>query len=177
MIIGSMFSAYFIFSLWNKRQILKPLVIILIFSLTFSGIIDFFPILNDSKITLFDYPVNKNVSWIMKNTKKDSVFLNNQYLYNDASLAGRKIFLGWPYFAWSQGYNTQKRDDIRKKLLNTQNLEYFCRQALNYKLNFVDINLGSEDAVVNKDFFDRNFKKVYENKNEGFIIYNINSKC
>ena len=113
----------------------------------------------------------------MKNTKKDSVFLNNQYLYNDASLAGRKIFLGWPYFAWSQGYNTQKRDDIRKKLLNTQNLEYFCRQALNYKLNFVDINLGSEDAVVNKDFFDRNFKKVYENKNEGFIIYNINSKC
>lgn len=177
MIIGSMFSAYFLFFLWKKRQILKPLVIILIFSLTFSGIIDFFPILNDSKITLSDYPVNKNVAWIMKNTKKDSVFLNNQYLYNDASLAGRKIFLGWPYFAWSQGYNTQKRDDIRKKLLNTQNLEYFCKESLKHKLNFVDINFDSKDALVNKDFFDRNFKKVYENKNEGFIIYNINSKC
>lgn len=177
MIIGSMFSAYFLFVLWKKRHILKPLVIVLIFFLTFSGIIDFFPILNDSKITLLDYPTNENISWIMKNTKKDAVFLNNQYLYNDASLAGRKIFLGWPYFAWSQGYNTQKRDDIRKKLLNTQSLEYFCRESLNYKLNFVDINLKSDDAVVNKEFFDKNFKVVYENKDDEFIIYNINSKC
>ena len=177
MIVASMFSAYFLFYLWNKRQIFKPFVIVLILFLTLSGIIDFFPILNDSRISLSDYPVSKNVSWIIKNTKKDSVFLNNQYLYNDASLAGRKIFLGWPYFAWSQGYNTQKRDDIRKSLLNTKDLEYFCKESLKYRLNYVDIDVDSDNALVNIDFFDKYFKKVYENKNDKFIIYDINSKC
>ena len=152
-------------------------MIVLILFLTLSGIIDFFPILNDSRISLSDYPVSKNVSWIIKNTKKDSVFLNNQYLYNDASLAGRKIFLGWPYFAWSQGYNTQKRDDIRKSLLNTKDLEYFCKESLKYRLNYVDIDVDSDNALVNIDFFDKYFKKVYENKNDKFIIYDINSKC
>lgn len=177
MILGGMFSAYFLYFLWVKKHVFKPFVVIIILILTLSGIIDFFPILNDGKITLNDYPVNKNVSWIINNTKKDAVFLNNQYLYNDASIAGRKIFLGWPYFAWSQGYNTQKRDDIRKALLNTKNLEYFCTESLKYKLNYVDIDLGSDDAVVNKEFFDNNFKKVYENINDKFIIYHINSKC
>ncbi|MBI3984367.1 MAG: hypothetical protein HY344_00280 [Candidatus Levybacteria bacterium] len=176
-IVGGMFSAFALYILWKKRNIFKPLVVVLFFFLTLSGIIDFFPILNDSKITLSDYPKNKNISWIMENTSKNAVFLNNQYLYNYASLAGRKIFLGWPYFAWSQGYNTQKRDDIRKKLLNTSDLEYFCKQSLNFHLNYVDINLNNEDAVVNKSFFDKNFKKVFENTKDGFIIYNINSKC
>lgn len=177
MIIGVMFSAYFLYFIWKKRHFSKPFVLVIILLLTLSGIIDFFPILNDAKITLKDYPVNKNISWIIKNTKKDAVFLNNQYLYNDASIAGRKIFLGWPYFAWSQGYDTQKRDDIRKNLLSTKNLEYFCTESLKHKLNYVDINLGSDDAIVNKEFFDNNFKKVYENTNDKFIIYNINSKC
>ncbi len=176
-IIGGSFSAYFLYFLWRKRNLFKFLVLILFFFLTFSGIIDFFPILNDHKITLLDYPNNKNVSWIIRNTDKHSVFLNNQYLYDNASIAGRKIFLGWPYFAWSQGYDTQKRDDIRKKLLNTNDLEYFCRQSLVFNLNYVEINLQSDDTVVNKSFFDKNFKKIFENKDNGFIIYNINSKC
>ncbi len=176
-ILGGMFSAYFLYFLWIKKHVFKPLVIALVLLLTLSGIIDFFPILNDIKITLNDYPVNKDISWIINNTKKDAVFLNNQYLYNNASIAGRKIFLGWPYFAWSQGYNTQKRDDIRKSLLNTKDLEYFCTESLKHKLNYVDIDLNSEDAIVNKDFFDNNFKKVYENTNDKFIIYHINSKC
>ncbi len=176
-IIGNMFSAYTLYLLWKKRNIFKPLVVLLFFFLTLSGIIDFFPTLNDPKITLSDYPNNKNVSWIIENTNENAVFLNNQYLYNYASLAGRKIFLGWPYFAWSQGYNTQKRDDIRKKLLNTNDLEYFCRESLNFHLNYVDINLNNDDARVNKSFFDKNFKKVFENTKDGFIIYNINSKC
>ena len=87
-----------------------------------SGIIDFFPIYNDNRISLVDYPVSKDIRWIMDNTPANSVFLNSQYLYDPVSLAGRKIFLGWPYFPWSAGYDTQTRDDLRKKLLNSDNL-------------------------------------------------------
>ena len=64
----------------------------------FGGIIDFFPIYNDTKIELPDYRLNQDSFWIKNNTKPNSIFLNTTYLYDPASLAGRKIFMGWPYF-------------------------------------------------------------------------------
>src|SRR3990167_9701350 len=84
MLIGVMFSAFALVKLWSFKHYLKPVVVILIFFLTLSGIIDFFPIYNDSKIELPDYPVTKDIEWIIKNTPPDSVFLNTQYLYDPA---------------------------------------------------------------------------------------------
>ncbi len=177
MIIGSMFTSYVLVLMWNKGVLLRPIVLILFCLVIISGILDFFPILNDHKIILSDYPVNNSIKWIIKNTDPKSNFLNNQYLYNYANLAGRNIFLGWPYFAWSQGYDTLSRDNLRKSLLNTNDLNYFCINALKYKLKYVDINLSNNDAKVNLDFLNRNFQKVFDNKKDGFMIYNIGSKC
>lgn len=177
MIIGYVFSAYILIIFWSKKNYLKPLVLILIFFLILSGIINFFPIYNDSKITIKDYPNNENISWIMQNTKPESVFLNNQYLYDNASLAGRKIFLGWPYFAWSQGYDTLSRDNLRKDLLNTKNLAYFCKAVDDYNLDYVDIETKLKEIPVNLDFFNKNFEKVFENTKDGYIIYKTKSGC
>ncbi len=176
MIIGVMFSAYFIFYLWNKKNYLKPFTVVLVFFLIFSGIIDFFPILNDSKIALADYPVNKDISWIMKNTNPDSTFLNTQYLYDTASLAGRKIFLGWPYFAWSQGYDTQTRDNLRKAMLNTNDLHFFCANAIKYNINYIEIS-NPLDTKVNREFFDSNFSKIYHDAVSNFSVYDVSKTC
>ncbi len=176
-IVSAMFSANLLVSLWKKHDTLKPITILLFLGLILSGIIDFFPIYNDRKITLEDYTNNPSIRWIKNSTPSDSIFLNSQYLYNYANIAGRRIFLGWPYFSWSQGYNTEARDNLRKKMLNTNDLSFFCSNATNYKLNYIDINTRNEDAMVNLNFFEKNFKKVYENMKDGFIIYSINSKC
>lgn len=175
MIIGSMFSAYILFLLW-KKIILRPLVMLLFFLLIMSGIIDFFPIYNDSKITLPDYPVNKDVRWIMQNTKPSSVFLNSNYLYDNASLAGRKIFLGWPYFAWSQGYDTNSRDNLRKELLTTNDLNFFCNSIHLNNINYVGVNLSS-DTPINIKFFENNFKILYKNSVSSYYVYDINKTC
>lgn len=177
MIIGIMFTAYFLVKLWHKKLILKPFVIIIFSFLIISGIIDFFPIKNDTKITLPDYPINKDISWIIKNTSPNSVFLNTNYLYDNASLAGRKIFLGWPYFAWSQGYDTLTRDNIRKSLFNTNDLEYFCDNASQYKLDYIELGPSSDDIAINKEFFEKNFTKSYQNKLNFLIIYKIGNTC
>ena len=176
MLIGYMFSAYILFKLWN-RNYLKPFVLITIFFLILSGIINFFPIYNDSKITIKDYPKNENINWIIHNTKSESVFLNNQYLYDNASLAGRKIFLGWPYFAWSQGYDTLSRDNLRKDLLNTENLTYFCKAVNEYNLNYVGIETRLKEIPVNLDFFNKNFDKVFKNSKDGYVIYKTELGC
>jgi len=175
-IVGAMFSAYFLNFLWKKHNSLKPFVVVFAFLLIFSGIIDFFPIFNDHAIMLSDYPVNKDISWIMKNTNPNAVFLNTQYLYDNASLAGRKIFLGWPYFAWSQGYDTLTRDNLRKSLLRTNNLNLFCRKVKQNNLSYVEIS-PTQDITINTNFFNNNFPKVYENPATKLSIYNVNLEC
>ncbi len=177
MIIGAMFSSYFLVWLWKKRKALKPIVLIFVFLLIFSGIIDFFPIYNDGKIKLADYPINKDINWIMKNTKSKDVFLNSSYLYNPASLAGRKIFLGWPYFAWSQGYDTTKRDGIRKEILEGSNLNDVCTKLKKYNLKYIEFIKDNDSKNFNFGFFDSNFEKVYENNLNQYYIYEISSSC
>lgn len=178
MIIGVMFSSYALVYLWNKRNILKPIVIVLIFFLTISGIIDFFPILNDGKIALADYKKDKDIAWIINNTPKNSVFLNTDYFMDKASIAGRKIFLGWPYFAWSQGYDTNSRDITRKEILNSKTLDDFCKKTRNYKLNYFEINTQNKyDFPINYDLFKNNLRLLYISSNKNYAIYDIRNSC
>jgi len=176
MLAGVMFSAFALVWLWKRSVVLKPILIVLFFFLILPGLIDFFPVYNDSKIILADYPVNPDVKWIKENTSKDSVFLNSQYLYDPASLAGRKIFLGWPYFAWSAGYDTLTRDNLRKSLLNSTSLNLFCSEALKNKINYVEINTSEKyDFPINYNFFEVNLSKKYESAQ--YKIYNIKNVC
>ncbi|MDP2649898.1 MAG: hypothetical protein Q8P10_03555 [bacterium] len=177
LIIGNMYAAFFLVRYWKKHKFLKAIVFPVIFLLVFSGIIDFFPIKNDGFISLEDYPKNQDIKWIKENTAQDSIFLNSSYLYNPASLAGRGIFLGWPYFAWSLGYDTLKRDNLRKELLNPNNLEYFCSEVKKYHLNYVDIDNTQNDFIVNQYFFEINLPKVYNDNHNGFIIYATKPAC
>lgn len=174
MLIGVMFSAFALVKLW-KLNYLKPAVIILFFFMILSGIIDFFPIYNDSKITLADYTLNPDVKWIIKNTNPDSVFLNSQYLYTPESIAGRKILFGWPYFSWGAGYDSVTRYNMRKILLNPKSKEEFCSLTKKFNISFVDINnldQNDPDLPINKDFFSSTLTKTYENQTSQNIIYN-----
>lgn len=177
LIVGVMYSSFMLVFLWNKKYYLKIVSIILFIFLILSGILDFFPILNDRKISLSDFQNNKNIYWIINNTNPNSIFLNTSYLYDDASLAGRKIFLGWPYFPWSQGYDTLSRDNLRKSLLTTNEKNYFCKYALENKIDYIELNENNNETKVNKKFFDLNFSEVYVNKSYLLTIYKIGDKC
>ncbi len=82
---------------------------LLIFGLTFSGLIDAFPVINDRQLVVADYQQQPLANWILTETKPAAVFVSNVYLYNPASLVGRKTFLDYGYFAWSLGYDDRAR--------------------------------------------------------------------
>ena len=180
LIVGNIFVAYFIYLVWQKKIWGKIMALGLIFFLTLSGIIDFFPIKNDSLFIIDDAPKNPDILWIKENTPPQSIFLNSSYLYNPASLAGRKIFLGWPYFAWSAGYDTQKREDLRKEILNAnnKNKNQICQLLKQNNLIFVSLAKINEDGFTpNLAFWQNNFLKVYNNPQNGFTVYDVQRSC
>ena len=180
MILGVMFSAYFLVYLWKTHYLLKPLVIIWILVLTFSGIIDFFPVLNDGKMQIADYPKDPDVAWIIHNTSPQAVFLNTSYIFDKASLAGRKIFMGWPYFAWSAGYDTDTRGQVQKQLLGSQDITTACQLLVRNNLDYLELSPGAaSDPNIPpiSPLFVQQFQPIYRNPISDYIIYSIEENC
>ena len=172
-----MFSAWVIYKVWQKKFFGKLIAFLLIFFLVFSGIIDFFPIKNDSLGAINDAPKNPDILWIKENTPPDSIFLNSSYLYHPASLAGRKIFLGWPYFSWSAGYNTNKKDQLAKQIWTNDNKKEVCFLLRKNNIYGVILEEKSPDFPINVLFWKNNFYPSYRRKDNSLIIYEIHKNC
>lgn len=175
--IGNMYTAFLLVKLWGKFKLFRPIVIITLFFLTFSGIIDFFPIKNDHFISITDYPKNPDIQWIKKNTPKNAVFLNSTYLYNPASLAGRKIFMGWPYFPWSLGYNTDKRGKLMEKIFRENNKNTACKLLQDNSLDYIGINYNYNDFPMISTLYSQQFHLDYSNQLNNFSIYDVKKNC
>ncbi len=173
------FTAFFLYKTFLKNILGKIFVIVIFPFLILSGIIDLFPIINDRYMTIRDIPNNKTAKFILENTPKDSVFLNSSYLYNPASLAGRKIFMGWPYFAWSAGYDTEKRLEEMQKMFNPSSKNSLCEDLKDKKIDYIEIinPTNLEEVVINYSFFKNNFSQLFENKTDGTIIYDVEKSC
>ena len=144
LILGNLLTAYVLIKIVDAikilrffiRQFVNLLICLCICLLTLSGIIDFFPVYNDGYMTLQDIPANETATWIRDNTPPDAVFLNSSYFFHPASLAGRKIFQGWPYFTWSAGY-TENRSQIMKTIYESHSPDIFCPLLRQKNISFL----------------------------------------
>jgi len=179
-LIGSnMFAAYAVYLIWKRRFIGKILATILLLFLTLSGFIDLFPIKNDVYMEIKGGENNEVEKFIINKTPKKSVFINASYIYDPASLAGRNIFLGWPYFSWSAGYDTSKRTLLLKEILESSNLNNICDLLKQENIDYVEIQnpTSLEEIKINYNLFRNNFKKVFNSPSSNITIYDVTLSC
>ena len=176
---ANMFAAYSIYRLWKYKTVGKIAAIFYVFIMTFSGIIDIFPIKNDVYAEIKDGKNNDAAQFIIDNTPKDSVFINASYIYDPASIAGRKIFLGWPYFSWSAGYNTNERFGLLKEILESSDLEHSCLLLKKADVNYIEVQNPTpiEGIEINYEFFKENFKEIFSSPTTNINIYDVNLSC
>ena len=55
--------------------------------------------------------------WLLAETKPDDIFLTDLYVTSPILLAGRKIYYGWSYYAWSAGYPVAEREQRYRRML------------------------------------------------------------
>lgn len=92
-------------ALWLKAIAVMSLVL-----LTATGVVDLrtLQIMNRSGLHFaFDDPM---LGWVRRTTAPTTVFLTHWSTLNPVLLAGRPIYYGWPYYAWSAGHATQARE-------------------------------------------------------------------
>lgn len=177
LLFGSMLSAYVLVTAWKKSIYMKPFVIVITFFLLLSGIIDFFPVANDTRIALADYPVNPDVKWIMQHTPPDAIILNTNYLYDIDNIAGRRIFLGWPYFPWSAGFDTTKRSDQIKQFFTLRNKAQMCNFLTENSLSYITLTTPTQDFPYDPQYWQQQFVPVYNNPQTKVTIYKTSDIC
>ncbi len=126
-------TAGFLVSLIKKHKAFIPVGFIVVMSLTFSGFLDMFPVINDYDGEITDWKQSPMQQWIYSNTDPKAQFLTASYMYSPASLAGRYLYLDYGYHAWSMGYNdSQKRRNLTALWSRQPDVELWCSLLMQF---------------------------------------------
>lgn len=174
--------AAFLVSLWRQRQLwIKSVVVVLIFLLTCTGVQDLITVIRlNWSFGIRGYRVADDTPlqrWLLQNTHPRDVFLSNWDVLNPILLAGRRLYFGWPYFAWSAGYEEKGRDtrwrsmytardpQILRYLVASEGIDYiFVQDDYANNTEFKDFNEGTIKAA---------FPLVFEDKETHARIYRV----
>ncbi|MBR6987078.1 MAG: hypothetical protein IKH82_03305 [Clostridiales bacterium] len=157
------------------------LAIALMLPLTATGVSEWATYINLNKTPLSvdtNSPVTK---WILDNTEPDDVFLTPEWSMNRFILAGRPMYYGWPYYAWSAGHDTYTRDTIYIWLISgcggdIDEFTRYCKER-HIKYLIADPELEQTDfgngISFNKEFFEENLTQAAYFAEENTTIYRI----
>lgn len=152
----------------------KAVTIVLVLALTATGVVDFATYYNVNCRALelrMDDPV---MLWVKQNTGPNEIFLTEAACIHPILLAGRKIFYGHPYFAWSAGYDTYGRDPVGREIYAGTNIMRVKELLKNNHISYIvieDGNRNSQDYRLSEELIKTNFKLVYENMERRIAIY------
>ena len=181
-IIANLFVAFALWRLWRfslgGTTLPGKFVAAVLFLLVISGgIIDFFPIHNTgwSEVT---YRNDALIDWLKKNTSPRDIFLTDRFVTHPILMAGRRVFYGWPYYAWSAGYDASKRDRVYTELFENKDPWKVYRLLKENGITYVGYDGAVRQAQFikrpNEQLYATYFPKVFEDSRiNGLVIYKV----
>jgi len=148
-------------------------VLVLVFFLTVSGWIDLIVLYNRQQGTYGYDPVMTH--WIARHTDPHGLFLSMPYVAHPVLLAGRRLFLGRPYYVKFLGYDTDQRQEIAEQIFSGGDVKTIKALLSENKIKYIVIDRGlrrSKDYTLNEEFFKQNFSLIYQRS--GIDIYEVN---
>ena len=61
--------------------------------------------------------------WLEEHLTHEDLILTPEYSINEVTMSGVMMYMGWPYYAWSAGYDTYYRAAQAKTIYSTINKE------------------------------------------------------
>lgn len=115
-----------------------------LFLLTANGIYDYYTVCYKSTPPRC-YQLEENeefLNWVEKNADKDDVFLCAGNYMSHFTYAGVELYLGWPLFPWTVGYDTDARKAVQERIYTAANAEELFRAAEEAGIRYVVISPG-----------------------------------
>lgn len=162
----SIYAAVFVNWLWHKKGLcVKAVSLLLVVAMTVTGLYDLATIIkkNDSKTghcMVFDQKDPLTV-WVEENATSKDIFLTSYYSLHPLVLGGAMLYYGWPYYAWSAGYDTPGRDAKVREMFSAATPADLERMIEENHIRFIVV----DDDVRNSGDYDvneENIKATYQ---------------
>ena len=148
---------------------------ILCICLTLTGIYDYVIILRDNdsghRVT-----VNMNsdlTEWLSENLHKDDLLLTPEYTMNEVTMAGVMLYCGWPYYAWSAGYDTYYRAEQAVTIYTTDDQNVLKETVKQEKITYIlfEDGMSFESQECREDIIRETYPLVYTSEDGRIRIY------
>ena len=177
-ILLGIFAASFLVRLFDKKKLMLHIVGIgLAIMLTATGIYDFSIVLKNKSDKAIVLDLNDPVTtWIKEHCNSKDIFLTDKYAINQVVLGGAMLFHGWPYFAWSAGYDTENRELLVRTMYESNTPEELDMLVKENNIRYIVVeynNRNTSDYAVNEENIQATYHKEYQNGEGefGFYIY------
>lgn len=171
----TIFWAWAAISLWKKRLAGKLAAVILAVCLTTTGIYDFVVIIKDNDASHRMWVKNESElsRWLASHLEKDDLILTPEYSMNEVTLSGVMLYCGWPYYAWSAGYDTYYRARKAVEIYTTSNAQVLKdiveQEGITYLLYEEDGQF--EEQPCREDIMKTLYPLVYTSQDGRIRIY------
>ena len=167
--------AWAVCSLWRGNVIKKILAVVLAVCLTVTGVYDFVVILKGNGYG-HRIAINMNselTAWLAENLDKNDLLLTPEYSINEVTMSGVMLYCGWPYYAWSAGYDTYYRAAQAVTIYTTSDSELLKNLVKQEKITYILYEEDSqfEGQDCREDVIAENYELVYENPGGSIRIY------
>jgi len=174
LMLVSMFAAIVLTSLLQSGDWLKRVVaVLLLFTLTATGMYDYRTVKKRNEnylIFSYDDPVT---NWIADNATCDDIFLTPYYSLNNVVMGGAMLYYGWPYYAWSAGYDTYTRDTKVRKMYEASSVEKLDDMIKENNIRYIIIDFDcrtSSEYDVREDIIEKAYETVFEHGTDEWMV-------
>ena len=110
----------------------------------------------------------------------DDLILTPEYSINEVTMSGVMMYMGWPYYAWSAGYDTYSRADIAKIIYTVQQMKRLmkttCKAGKNHLYFISRMEWNMKERNAEKIRLQRHFRLVYQSEDGRIRIYETQIK-
>jgi hypothetical protein len=149
--------------------------VVLSICLTATGIYDFVIIIRNNAPghrTAVDLESDV-LLWLEENLTSDDLILTPEYSMSDVTLSGVMMYCGWPYYAWSAGYDTYYRADQAKIIYSTDSQEELEEVVQQENITYIlfEEDMTFEDMECQEELIARTYPLVYQSEDGRRRIY------
>lgn len=149
--------------------------VLLIILLTATGIYDFAVLLmgNDGDHRVGVYHESALTSWLGENLEKDDLILTPEYSMSEVTMSGVMLYCGWPYYAWSAGYDTNYRAARAVEIYTAENEEELKGLVEQEKITYIlfEEDMEFEQVKCREDVIASAYPLVYTSEDGRIRIY------
>ena len=159
----------------SAAVIRRAAAVLMAVCLTATGIYDFVVILRNNgpghRVT-----VNMEstlTDWLAEHLDSGDLLLTPEYSMSETTMSGVMMYLGWPYYAWSAGYDTYGRAQKAVEIYTSEDPAAVDKLVKEEKITYILFEEGMEfeGAVCREDTIRELYTMVYQSDDGRIRIY------